>query len=104
MYIILGSASVSKLALHTYCRALAKNPIMTALAEDHLNDVMSNVGAVAGAVTASMWDKGWWMDPAVAVLFSLLIIRNWVNIVKEQVRLEDAAAKAGQKHWAGAFV
>lgn len=85
MYAILGAATVSKLLLYMYCRSLTKNPIMTALAEDHLNDVMSNVGALAGAVTASSWGPGWWVDPAVAVFFSLLIIRNWVNIVREQV-------------------
>ena len=41
--IILGTATVVKLCLYFYCRALAaKSGIMLALAEDHRNDVMSN--------------------------------------------------------------
>ncbi len=32
---------------------------MAALAEDHLNDVMSNAGAIATAAVASLWSHGW---------------------------------------------
>ncbi|EFJ44883.1 hypothetical protein VOLCADRAFT_94931 [Volvox carteri f. nagariensis] len=55
-----------------------------ALSEDHLNDVMSNVAAIAGAAVAGNLPRFWFVDPAVAVLFSLLIIRNWLAICWEQ--------------------
>ncbi len=55
-------------------------------AQDHLNDVMSNVAAIAGASAAGYLPRYWWVDGGMAILFSLLIIRNWVMICWEQVR------------------
>ncbi|KXZ56512.1 hypothetical protein GPECTOR_1g459 [Gonium pectorale] len=85
LFVVLGIATALKLALYVYCSALRKNPIMVALSEDHLNDVMSNVAAVAGAAVAGRLPSYWWIDPAVALLFTLLIIRNWVAICWEQL-------------------
>lgn len=73
---------------------------MTALAEDHWNDVMSNMAAVAGAITAYYWPPGWWVDAGVAIFFSLIIFRNWVLIVMEQVgarALQRSAAASARR-------
>ncbi|GLC51498.1 hypothetical protein PLESTB_000509000 [Pleodorina starrii] len=84
LIVTLSAATAFKLALYVYCRALRKNPIMVALSEDHLNDVMSNLAAIGGAAIAGNLPRYWWVDPAVAVAFSLLIIRNWLAICWEQ--------------------
>ncbi|GLC51496.1 hypothetical protein PLESTB_000508800 [Pleodorina starrii] len=84
LIVTLSVATAFKLALYVYCRALRKNPIMVALSEDHLNDVMSNLAAIGVAAIAGNLPRYWWVDPAVAVAFSLLIIRNWIAICWEQ--------------------
>ncbi|GIL43591.1 hypothetical protein Vafri_1293 [Volvox africanus] len=45
---------------------------------------MSNLAAIAGAAVAGNLPRYWFADPVVAVLFSLLIIRNWLAICWEQ--------------------
>ena len=51
-YLILGGGTVAKLYLWQLCRkAVPKSDSLNALAEDHLNDVASNVAAI---VTAGM--------------------------------------------------
>jgi hypothetical protein len=54
MYVILGGGTVAKLALWGLCM-LVRPPTDTlvALAEDHLNDVVSNMAAIATAVVAA---------------------------------------------------
>lgn len=48
-------------ALYFYCVALRRrSDSMAAMAEDHLNDVMSNAGAIVTAGIAGAWSKGWW--------------------------------------------
>lgn len=47
-------------ALYFYCVALQRrSDSMAALAEDHLNDVLSNAGAIATAAAAGLWSHGW---------------------------------------------
>ena len=53
-FIILGAATLSKLALFFLCSALKHKSASTlALAEDHFNDILSNSCAVATAAAAS---------------------------------------------------
>jgi divalent metal cation (Fe/Co/Zn/Cd) transporter len=48
------------------CNALkSKSDSMVALAEDHLNDIMSNLAALAGAAATTLVVGGWWIDPVV---------------------------------------
>ncbi|KAG2455097.1 hypothetical protein HYH02_000917 [Chlamydomonas schloesseri] len=84
LFAVLGSATAGKLGLYLYCVALRKNPIMVALSEDHLNDVQSNLAAIVGAAVASNLPKYWYVDPIVALLFSVLIIKSWMGICWEQ--------------------
>ncbi len=56
MFVVLGVATFFKLALYYYCVRLAgRSDSMAALAEDHLNDVLSNAGAIVTAAVASVW-------------------------------------------------
>lgn len=59
---------------------------MLALAEDHRNDIVSNLGAIAFGAIASTSQKVWWFDPAGAILISLYIIWSWMCILKGQAR------------------
>ena len=59
---------------------------MLALAEDHRNDIVSNLGAIAFGAIASTSQKVWWFDPVGAILISLYIIWSWMCILKGQAR------------------
>ncbi|KAK9828197.1 hypothetical protein WJX74_002590 [Apatococcus lobatus] len=86
MYSILGAAVGLKILLYLYCVALkSRSDSMLALAEDHLNDIMSNITAIVCGAIASNYRKVWWLDPTGAVLISLYIIRSWVIICWQQV-------------------
>ena len=58
---------------------------MLALAEDHRNDIISNLGAIAFGAIASSSQKVWWFDPVGAILISAYIIWSWACILKGQV-------------------
>jgi divalent metal cation (Fe/Co/Zn/Cd) transporter len=59
---------------------------MDALAEDHLNDVMSNGVALVTASIAFRYEN-WWVDPAGAILISAIIIYRWYDIILDQVKV-----------------
>jgi hypothetical protein len=47
------------------CNSLkSRSDSMLALAEDHLNDIMSNLAAVGAALLTQRVEGGWWIDPA----------------------------------------
>jgi divalent metal cation (Fe/Co/Zn/Cd) transporter len=84
---ILISATALKIGLFIMCNRLRKvSGTAMALAEDHRNDVLSNVTAITTAVIAFHCPNVWWMDPAGALVISAYIIWCWVNVGKEQVR------------------
>lgn len=86
MYLILGAATGTKIVLWFYCVALQhKSDSMLALAEDHRNDILSNMSAIACGIGASTSRKVWWIDPAGAILISLYIVWSWLLICKNQV-------------------
>jgi len=64
MYVILGSGTAAKLALYYYCKQFKDSDSIAALAEDHYNDVLSNVAAIVTASIAAHIRKWWWGDPA----------------------------------------
>ena len=56
----------AKAVLFIYCRmaiAVEKSDQLEALAEDHLNDVFGNVGAIISAIIAVRIHYLWWLDP-----------------------------------------
>ena len=58
---------------------------MQALSEDHMNDILSNAGAIACGIGASLSRKVWWIDPVGAIVISLYIIFSWLSILTGQV-------------------
>lgn len=86
LYAILGAATGIKIILLLYCVALqSRSESMLALAEDHRNDIASNLGAIACGAIASISPGVWWVDPVGAIVISLYIIYNWANILWAQV-------------------
>lgn len=86
MYAIMGGGTVAKLILFFYCQALRKvSDSMAALAEDHMNDVLSNVVALVTAGIANKWTSVWWLDPVSGILISLFILWRWSHLTSEQV-------------------
>ena len=73
-------------SLTLICQALVdRSDSMEALAEDHLNDIMSNIAAAATAALATRIEGAWWLDGSIAILLSLLIISRWISISMVQV-------------------
>ena len=60
---------------------------MDALAEDHLNDVMSNAVAIMTAVLATRHRSVWWVDPVGAILISGIIMYRWYDVILDQVKV-----------------
>jgi cation diffusion facilitator family transporter len=78
-----GIAIAVKFCLYLYCSALKKYPTPRILAMDHRNDVAFNsFGLILGALGAYVL---WWLDPAGAILISLLILRTWTNTALEHI-------------------
>jgi divalent metal cation (Fe/Co/Zn/Cd) transporter len=83
----LGLATLLKLVLFVYCYSInltVHSDMLGALAEDHLNDVMSNSVALLTAA-AAFYTSYWWLDAAGAILISCVIIFRWVQVVNDQV-------------------
>jgi cation diffusion facilitator family transporter len=88
MYIILAAGIVAKLGLYLYTNLVNKSigsDILSALAEDHLNDVWSNAAAII-TVAIAVHTPLWWFDPFGAILISLIIIYRWTYVIWEQVK------------------
>lgn len=86
MYVVLLTATVAKLVCFVVCASLkSKSDSMMALAEDHLNDIMSNMAAVAAAALTQFVEGGWWFDPAFAMIISVWILWRWYSIARAQV-------------------
>lgn len=62
------------------------SPRRSALAEDHINDVASNLGAMLAAGVVKVWPAGWWVDPVAAIVIALVILARWTAITHAQVR------------------
>ncbi|KAJ3340663.1 hypothetical protein HDU93_006520 [Gonapodya sp. JEL0774] len=75
--VLMSLVVVIKTGLWKYCAMVTESPGAQALAQDHFNDVISNIFTLLAAVAAS---KGyWWIDPLAALLISLYIVVNWVR-------------------------
>ncbi|KAG0044131.1 hypothetical protein BGZ83_010638 [Gryganskiella cystojenkinii] len=74
----------SKLGLYLYCRALSQYNTADILATDHRNDLLVNGFGLAASLLSRYC---WWLDPAGAILVSLIILRSWVWTAYEQIQL-----------------
>lgn len=61
------------------------NHSVTAIAEDHRNDILSNGIAMVTAYIASRYAEYWWCDPLGGILISLYIAYSWYHIAMEQI-------------------
>uniref|UniRef100_A0A7S0MQG6 Cation efflux protein cytoplasmic domain-containing protein n=1 Tax=Pyramimonas obovata TaxID=1411642 RepID=A0A7S0MQG6_9CHLO len=83
---ILITATTLKVGLFFMCNRLRKvSGTAMALAEDHRNDVISNMAAIVTSSFAGAYPKVWWLDPVGALVISMYIIWCWVTIGQEQV-------------------
>lgn len=86
---ILSLCIFLKVVLYVYCtwaRKILESDILEALAEDHINDVFSNLAAIVTLLIAANVSYLWWFDPTGAILISLVIIYRWMGIIWEQVK------------------
>jgi len=61
-----------------------KSDILSALAADHLNDVISSLAAMVTLAIAQN-TISWWIDPAGCIIISLVICQRWFVIMKDQM-------------------
>lgn len=80
---IIGGTVLIKVILFLYCRRV-KKPSTDVLAQDHRNDIVSNIFALGfGYLGYKVWSNA---DPLGAILISLYIIIGWYKTGKEQIR------------------
>jgi len=92
-YALMGFGIFLKFILWRFClwaqnKLHLTSDMLDALAEDHLNDVMSNTMAIATLAVAAEVDHDpnlWWVDAAGAILISSVIVVRWWNVGAEQV-------------------
>merc|ERR1719361_1863627 len=82
---LLATVIFLKFCLWIYCRRFNRNPIASALAQDHLNDVGSNTVALIALVIASEFPNLSWLDPVGAIVISLWIIWSWYCTGRDEV-------------------
>jgi Co/Zn/Cd efflux system component len=80
--------------LWLYCRAVkdlleadgkgASVSTIDAMAQDHINDCLSNAVAVVAVVLASYSSSLWWVDPVGAIFISLYIMWSWYARASER--------------------
>ncbi len=75
-----------KFILWIYCRQFKHSPIAQALAQDHINDVASNIVALIVMIISSGWTALSWLDPVGAVVISIWIIYSWYETGKDEVK------------------
>jgi len=92
VYFIMGFGIIVKVVLYMYCTfantdtdGRMKSDQLSALAEDHLNDVMSNAGALV-TLAIALHTPAWWTDPVGAILISVVIIYRWLDVMNEQIK------------------
>ena len=77
----IGVALLSKAALFLYCRVSVQDSV-AALAMDHWNDCLSNMGALSAAALAQWWPPA---DPLGGMLISAFILRNWWRLTSRHL-------------------
>jgi cation diffusion facilitator family transporter len=77
----------AKLSLYIYCNRvykITKNDSVKAVALDHLNDVLSVLGATVAAGASWVSESLAWVDPVSAILISIYIIGEWWETAQAQ--------------------
>ncbi len=75
---------ITKIYLTIYTKRVGKkikNPAITALASDHLNDIMASSAAFIG-ITFSLFGY-YWVDPLAGGVVALFILKTGIEIIKD---------------------
>ena len=86
---ILAFTIVSKAVASWYCRNVAQtyhSGAAAAYADDHRNDVMTNLVGVGAALAAVYVPSLWFLDSTGAICIAVYIIVNWLQTGNEQLR------------------
>ena len=81
----LGAVLAVKCTLFFLCYAYRASASIAALAQDSLNDMISDVAALIAIVIVVKVPGAWWVDPAVAMAISVFLIYTWVRTGREHV-------------------
>ena len=87
---LLGLTTLFKFVLYLWCRYMSKrmsNVTVEAVAQDHLNDVLSNSAALVAAICTQLTPALWLADPGGAIAISVYIIWSWAATGMEQLDL-----------------
>lgn len=77
---------VAKMCLLALCRSAGSHsPSVNALAQDHMNDIVTNGASIVAVLVAVEVPAMWFLDAGVAVLFALYIVYLWSQTGKEQI-------------------
>ncbi|KAF9586277.1 hypothetical protein BGW38_007558 [Lunasporangiospora selenospora] len=82
--VFVSCALGSKFFLYLYCKSVSQYNTANILAMDHRNDLLVNG---FGLFASLMSRFSWWLDPAGAIVVSLIILRSWVWTAHEQIQL-----------------
>lgn len=86
----MGGTVLAKVGLYVWCTAVAartQNVTVAAVAQDNLNDVLSNSLALAAYGATQIRASFWLSDPIGAIVISLYIIVSWTRTGLEQVQM-----------------
>ncbi|KAI8344681.1 hypothetical protein BC941DRAFT_478251 [Chlamydoabsidia padenii] len=78
--VLLGSNIVIKALLWFWCATIKGSSSVDALAHDHENDVVFSIASTIFPVVG-IWAKMPWLDPVGAIILSIYIIYEWMQIL-----------------------
>lgn len=82
---------VLKAVLYVWCSRVSRkhpqNDSVKAIAQDNLNDVISNIAALLAPLATKLGPAWWIADPLAGIFISLYIICTWVMTGLEQVQM-----------------
>lgn len=89
--VLLVGVIVLKFALFIWCnRVLRRHPAnesVKAIAQDNLNDVISNIAALFAPLATKLGPAFWVVDPFAGVAISIYIIYTWIITGYEQIEM-----------------
>jgi cation diffusion facilitator family transporter len=86
--VIVSVAIGIKSVLFVVCYSVAKfSSSMQVLAEDHRNDVLSNIVALAAGLISNAVPSAWFADPIGGLLISIYICIRWILVGREQAMM-----------------
>jgi hypothetical protein len=71
------------------------SPSVGALAQDHRNDVLTNIATIVAIALARQFPVVWWLDPGMAIALALLIVTTWSITGKGEAACGTGPAMAG---------